>query len=396
MHRDITFKLILACLTTFVMMLFFPLWLNLLIFTIILFISDNSLKIPVAVILALLSSLFISSVDIAYDLKNYHDLFVNINSDIYTSEFKFEPFLLYYYSVLSQLDVDFRVVLFLQSLFLNVTLLYVFIKTLGIKGIKYYGLLLIFPQYVQLSLFLSRQTISLLFVVLLITYCLNNKMTLFKFIVVSTIAVSAHAISFLYITIILLSSRLRKYLTWKMLFTIWLVGILMPITADIMNNILQNVFNQIPLLDRKIGFYMNSVSTNISASLTLYSISILPLHILFFMILLSIKKRNIKTTATAFTFVYLIVYYLIIFLINYPLLPARIGLLIIIFTPYFYFVAINVFYSDSKYYKVMEKFGALFVLAIFIRFLFTNDYGDYNVNLANKHILEYSLSNLLN
>ncbi|HAM0851701.1 TPA: hypothetical protein H7803_004971, partial [Escherichia coli] len=94
---------------------------------------------------------------------------------------------------------------------------------------------------------------------------------------VSTIAVSAHAISLLYITIILLSSRLKKYLTWKMLFTIWLVGILMPITADIMNNILQNVFNQIPLLDRKIGFYMNSVSTNISASLTLYSISILPL-----------------------------------------------------------------------------------------------------------------------
>ncbi|EMS0158643.1 O140 family O-antigen polymerase, partial [Escherichia coli] len=125
MHRNITLKLILACLTTFVMMLFFPLWLNLLIFTIILFISDNSLKIPVSVILALLSSLFISSVDIAYDLKNYHDLFVNINSDIYTSEFKFEPFLLYYYSVLSQLDVDFRVVLFLQSLFLNVTLLYV-------------------------------------------------------------------------------------------------------------------------------------------------------------------------------------------------------------------------------------------------------------------------------
>ncbi|MFI3384366.1 hypothetical protein V5G93_24190, partial [Escherichia albertii] len=200
-------------------------------------------------------------------------------------------------------------------------------------------------------------------------------MTLLKFIVVSAMAISAHAISLLYITIILFASKLKKYLTWKMLFAIWLIGILLPITADIMNNILQNAFSQVPLLDRKIGFYMNSVGIDINTSLTLYSVSVLPLHILFFMILLSVKKGSIKTTTVAFTFLYLIVYYFIIFLIDYPLLPARIGLLIIIFTPYFYFVTVNVFYSNSKYYKLMENFGALFVLTIFVRFLFSNDYG---------------------
>lgn len=385
----------------FVTLLFFtltPIWLSLILLSILLFfIRPNSrLCFLLCALSAILSAVLISSINISGDVENYKEIYTNINLSQYTDEFKYEPFLIIFYKFMHLFNASFDNVLFTQALIMNFCLLFAMIKSFGSKGISYYSLVLIYPQYIQLSLFLSRQSWAVVFLLIVLSLISENKKTIIKKLFFSALSISAHLISIFYLFLQVVAKVYNRILGWKTFFTLWLLALFLPATIELMQHTFAGVFSYSDIIDRKIGFYLNSSKVDdASSSMGLLSLSVIPLHLICIMNFLKIyHEKNVAQKNLVIVF-FITIYMAVLFTINYPLLPGRIGLVILMFTPYFYFYTTRYIYNNSKNRILLEYAGLALFILMYIRFLYTNDFGDYNVKLADGNLLSLSILGFL-
>ncbi|TXU08304.1 hypothetical protein D4N07_00710 [Enterobacter hormaechei] len=384
----------------FVTLLFFtltPIWLSLILLSILLFfIRPNSrLCFLLCALSAILSAIMISSINISGDVENYKDIYTNINLSQYTDEFKYEPFLIIFYKFMHLFNASFDNVLFTQALIMNFCLLFAMIKTFGLKGINYYSLVLIYPQYIQLSLFLSRQSWAVVFLLIVLSLISENNKNIIKKLFFSALSISSHLISVFYLLLQVVAKVYNRFLGWKTFFTLWLLALFLPATIELMQHTFVGLFSYSDIIDRKIGFYLNSSVDETSSSMGLLSLSVIPLHLICIMNFLKIYHEKSIAQKNLVIVFFITIYMAVLFTINYPLLPGRIGLVILMFTPYFYFYTTQYIYSNSKKRTLLAYAGLALFILMYIRFLYTNDFGDYNVKLADGNLLSLSILGFL-
>ena len=140
-----------------------PLWLQILFCAFLVIFVEKEFKLPISILLLILSSLLNSGVDITGDLINYQYLYHNISIKSVVMEFNSEPVIVYMFKFFNLFGFDFKTVLFIQSFILNIIVFFVCFKYLGYNGLTFFALLTIFPPYIQMSLYLYRQSLSVVF-----------------------------------------------------------------------------------------------------------------------------------------------------------------------------------------------------------------------------------------
>lgn len=374
-----------------------PIWICVLLLSLAVYFIKLEYKIPCVIFLWIFSSIFLANVDQTGDILNYKAIYENFDSQDYVNEYSSEPLILYFYAFFHFLNATFDEVLLVQAATLNALALFIFVRIFGVRGIKYYPMLILFPQYIQQLLFLSRQSLAIMmFLTVFISYRHGTILSFLRKSVSILLALAAHSIVLMYSVVYVFSSSTKKYVTWQFLVIVFAIVIIFPLNIDAINNVISGLLHYSGSLDRKIRFYLiNSVPGN-DPSFSLFSMSLLPLHASFFIIIMYLKKyKHIPDENCRVVIFFVVLYFFTLLIRNYSLLPARFSLVIILVVPFFYYYMTLILYPDYKYSAMLNSIFFLYVLASFVKFLITNDYGDYNITLLNKDSLSESIFTIL-
>ncbi|MHA1101684.1 EpsG family protein [Kosakonia cowanii] len=380
-----------------VLLLVSPVWFCILLLSLAVYFSKIEYKIPCVIFLWFFASFFIANIDQAGDVLNYQVIYDNYDSKNYMDEYSSEPFILYFYSFFHFFNASFEQVLFIQAAILNALALFVFVRVFGVKGLKYYPALIMFPQYIQQLLFLSRQSLAIMiFLTVFISYRHVSLQSIVKKLVAILLALTAHSVVAVYSIVYFFSSLVKRYVTWKFLLVVFTILIIFPLNIDSISQAIGGMLHYSGSLDRKIRFYLvNSDPENVS-SFSLLSTSVLPLHVCFFLIVVYLKKyKRIAYDNSRVIIFFLFFYFLILLIRNYSLLPARFSLVILLVVPFFYYYMTLKLYSEYKYSNLLNDLFFIYIIVSYFKFLITNDYGDYNITLLNKGSLSQSVMSIM-
>lgn len=371
-------------------LIFLPIWIVLVLLSITVYFSSGNIKFLALIVLILASALFNSNVDISGDISNYKIIYLDVIHSGYVDEFLTEPLLMLFYSVLGFFDADFRFVLFTQSLFINICLVIIVHRHFGWRGIKYYPIIILYPIYIQQGLYLSRQSLSIVFFMLLVTQPKSELFPRVKSTIYSLLSVLAHSISILYIFVFYISNFIKNRVKVRWILLFYFAVIFFPLNSEIINQIVNLAKNFAPSIDRKIGFYLNNNLSN--SSLTLYSLILIPLHMSFILLLYSMMSRY-KRPLDSISLFFIVFYFLILFFREYGILPERISMIVVFLAPLFFYHISNIILK-SEYKNIsmfIETVFFIFIIFVFIRFVVLNDLGDYNITFFNKESLFYNV-----
>ncbi|WP_130099844.1 EpsG family protein [Siccibacter turicensis] len=386
--------LLFSFITIILVICLLPLWVSLLLLAIAVFFVTSPHRIFLSAFLILLSAFFNAGVDITGDLVTYSSIFENIDKTTFTQEFAAEPLLLFFYNSCKQLGLDFKSALFIQSFLMNSVLMYALCVYFGTKALKIFPAIILYPQFIQQGLFLSRQSLSTLLFIALVVQGTSHKKAYFKSLTFGILALLSHAAAILNIGLYLVSRKIKGLMRWYWVLPIVLAALLLPLNESFITQHLAALTNISGSLDRKIGFYMNDGSEE--ATLGVFSLLMLPLHATFLLIsTVLIKSKNTNNKIDSFSIIFIILYTAMLFLRNYSLLPTRLGMPIIIFSSLFFFNVTTLYSTLIKRVKLYETAFFIFICITFVRFLYTNDYGDYAITILGKESLLMSPINIL-
>ncbi|MUK67957.1 EpsG family protein [Aliivibrio fischeri] len=357
-----------------------PLWIVNLSFVFIIVFSTNKIKVPVSIILLFTASYLNSTIDINGDIGNYQYLYDNIFNNNVTYEFNSEPVIIYIFKLFNLINLDFRSVLFIQSLSFNLIMLFVSIKLLGNRGLNYFAILMIFPPYIQMGLYLYRQSLGV--VIFLFAVCLQNNATKVSFFILSILS---HSASLFYISLVLIKDKCSKYIDFKFLMLILLLLLFFPIKNEFITWLLSMLKGFSYEINRKVDFFLRD---DISSTFSLFSTIIIPLHALYLYVLLYFfKNKNVKVNA--FLFIFLMVYLFILLTRNFSFLPTRFGLIVIMLGPIFFGGVLESY--KNRNYIYFHSFFVFFVMVSFVRFVIINDVGNNNISFLNNNMFYFNM-----
>ncbi|ALB67372.1 EpsG family protein [Cronobacter dublinensis] len=363
-----------------------PLWLSLLFLAVIIFWVPTPYRLLFVSVLIIVSAFFNSGIDITGDLSTYSAVFSNLNKISYVEEFSSEPLLLFLYGICNQLGLDFKSTLFMQSLCMNIVLLYALCTYFGFNGLKFFPAIILYPQFIQQGLFLSRQSLSTLFFITLVAQSKLLTRHYFRNVFWAGLALLAHSSAVMNIGIFLLSYKVKRFVKWYFVLPVVIVAILFPFNDAFVTQHLVSLANITGGLDRKIGFYMNNMPDG--EALSIMSLLMLPLHATFLVLsVVLIKSRKDKSDIDPFSIIFICLYCVVLFLREYSLLPTRLGMPIVAFSAFFFYNITTLYKQYLKNIHLMESLFFIFICLTFIRFLYTNDYGDYAITLFGKQSL---------
>lgn len=350
--------------------------------------KDNNLNFILTILLILLSSFFISSIDITGDISNYKYLYENINDGSAIGEFKNEPVILYLYSILNLMYLDFSSALFFQAIIINILLAIACYRLFGSAGLRYFALVMIYSQYIQLSLYLTRQSLSIVFFLLFISYKKNSLISLVKKSTLAFVSIFSHLFVLIYFLLYLCG---RFKLNVKVILFVFFFLLFTPLNLDDVNKILTSLMDISPDLNRKLAFYLRN--DEIDSVISLWSTLFIPLHITFILIIWdAIKSRSGYIKNQPMYFLFLMLYLLMLATRNYFILPTRLGLILITISPVFYFYIKNSCANLSvNELRAITLLFILFISLSYVKFIYANDNSSSNVTFLKSNALSSQL-----
>lgn len=368
------------------LILILPLWVIIILLSITIFTcKSSSINTLLSILLIFYFSLFSCNIDITGDIENYNFLFENVYNSSITSEYYLEPLITIFYQFFSALGFDFKQTLFFQSLISNIILLRICILFFNKNGFNYFPFILIFSQYILLNLYLSRQAISIILFLLFLCYQKN----LVKSFIPLGLSILSHSISFLYLSIYLVSKKMK--INILLYVSLLFIFILFPIQLDSIINYASDLYGFSDSLNRKISFYLNH--NELKSELKLYSTLMIPLHISFFILLIeSLHKKERTMPNDSIVFIFLFFYLFLILFRDVPVLPTRVSLIIIMISPIFYFyIKDKIITIKEKTLKPFTVFIIAFTFISFIKLIYANDYSTGNIIFFNGNAITMSL-----
>lgn len=362
---------------------FVPLWITLFLNATIISVVHKKYVHPLVFIQVILSSVLISTMDITGDLGNYEYLYLNIYSPNVVYEFYSEPLIIYIFKFFNILGFDFKTVIFIISLFVNLSLYFALLRNRNIDCLRFLGVLLIYPSYMQTQLYLFRQSISVLLFLIFISY----RYYYAKFIVF-ILSVISHSISLFYFLIVFFKKFSKiDNINSKYIISVIVFSVFFPLSDDFISSFLNNFSGLSYALNRKLSFFLND--DTILSTLSLYSTVFLPLHFIAAYTLIGNKRIILKPHS----FIFFSLYVVALFLRNYSLLPTRLAYpifwLSIIYCPL-------VLHEQKIKLTTSIKFVFLcFSIFSLFKFLYINDFGINNLHFNQHELLNLNVFNYL-
>ncbi|MEX9975360.1 EpsG family protein [Providencia rettgeri] len=359
-----------------------PIWIIIISLSFIIYINKiKPLNILLCLLLIIYTSLFTSGIDLVGDIGNYKNLYLNIQNSSYTIEYSAEPLILYLYKASVFLGLSFSNLLLLQSLTLSLILLSCCLNIFKDKGLNYFSIILIFNQYLQLNLYLSRQTLAIILFLWFLSY---NKTKVLKLAGLA-LAIFSHTITLLYLTLTLISKKIK--INGRLFLILLLFFIAYPINEESTLYLLSNLYDYSESINRKISFYFNR--NFLDESLGLFSTLMFPLHFIFLLLLINlIKNRKKSFPQDSITILFLFSYFILISMREIAILPMRISLISSMFSPlFFFYIRDNVVNLNYRIKKLLTIPFLLIIFLSFIKFIYTNDYNPGNITFLDGNAL---------
>ncbi|MBY7766022.1 EpsG family protein [Vibrio fluvialis] len=364
--------------TLFISSIIMPLWALLFLLASSVIFSKGEYRVAFTLPLIFVSAIYNSGVDINGDLSNYQYLYYNLDRNNIASEFGSEPTILYIFKLFGFFELEFESALIFQSIFFNLFIALSLWLSLGGLGLVFFALITIFPPYIQMSLYLYRQSVSIVFFIVVLFS--QRKFIRITFAILSILS---HSASIFYVVVCLMKNYLLRLFDYRIIIFIFVMALLFPLNNETIMNVVSSFKQTSSVLDRKINFFLRS--DELSSSFSLYSSILIPLHITFLSVIyLTYKDRKFKPDIVIFSFV--ILYFVLLFTRNFSLLPTRLSMLIIMLSPVF-MGNIYIQYKD-KFLKYLLIAYVAFCCISFIRFNYINDVGSNNISFYKRTVLD--------
>lgn len=376
-----------------VMFVLLPVWVGMVIAAIACFIISPPAREYFCVIFLLLSSVFIASIDKSGDIINYQILYSHGSEASVTNEYSTEPLLLYLYQILHFVGFSFNQALFIQIFIINLSMLFFLVRLFGARGLCYFPVVVLYPQYIQLVLYLGRQSLSVIIFLWILATQKKNVTSGIKVLTIMGVSLLAHTSSLIYCAIYFIAPIMKKVINWKILLFLLIVAVIFPLNIVNLDLMLSAIKNISPSLDRKVNYYIVAVLTQSLMPVDLYSALFWPLHVIFILLLGFFIRGGVATEHQfRWIFLFCVLYIIAIYFREYSILSNRLTLLINMVSPVFFLYFVSELYSASRFKKLYEQLFCCFVIMTFARFILKNDYATLNITFFDGESL---LANVL-
>lgn len=392
--KDVNMTLSITLVITSVMMfVLLPVWIGMVIAAIACFIISPPARGYFCIIFLLLSSVFIAGIDKSGDIINYHILYSHGFDASITDEYSTEPLLLYLYRVLHFGGFSFSQALLVQVFIINFSMLFFMMRLFGARALCLFPMVVLYPQYIQLVLYLGRQSLSVIIFLWVLVAQRKNIVSGIKVFAIMGVSLLAHTSSLIYCAIYFVAPAMKVIINWKTLLFLSVVAVVFPLNINNLDFMLSALKDISPSLDRKVNYYIVAVLTQSLMPVDLYASLFWPLHAIFILLLVFFMRGGVVDERQfRWVFFFCVLYIIAIYFRDYSILSNRLTLLVNMVSPVFFLYFISELYSASRFKRLYEQLFFCFVIMTFIRFILKNDYAELNITFFGGESL---LANVL-